>query len=74
MSKVRKKGKKKPTKGLLKRWNTHPLNVNMILSSMDPSDVYVLGASVNAFEVSIVTDLIHALPGNSSATQSNTQR
>jgi hypothetical protein len=38
-------------KGLLKTWNRLPLKVDMILASMDPSHVYVLGAFVNAIKI-----------------------
>jgi hypothetical protein len=38
---------------LLKRWNTLPLKVDMILTSMDPSDVYILGAFINAIKIRI---------------------
>jgi hypothetical protein len=30
-----------------------PLKVDMILTSMDPNDVYVLGASINAIKISV---------------------
>jgi hypothetical protein len=39
------------TKGLLKRWNMLPLEVDMILTSMDPKDIYVLGAFINAIKI-----------------------
>jgi hypothetical protein len=45
------KERKNLTKGLLKRWHTFPLKVNMILSSMDPSDVNILGAFINAAKI-----------------------
>jgi hypothetical protein len=60
------KKRKKPTKGLLKRWDTLLLNGDMILASTDPSEVYVLGAFLIGIKVIIVTDLINALPVNSS--------
>jgi hypothetical protein len=44
------KGRKNLTKGLLKRWNMLLLKVNMILTSTDPSDVYVLEAFINAIK------------------------
>jgi hypothetical protein len=37
--------------GLLKRWNTLPLRLDMILSSIDPSDACVLGTSINAMKI-----------------------
>jgi hypothetical protein len=45
------KEKKNLTKGLLNRWNTLPLKVDMILTSTYPSDVYVLGAFINAIKI-----------------------
>jgi hypothetical protein len=45
------KERKNRTKGLLKRWNTLPLKVEMILTSMDSSDVYVLRAFINAVKI-----------------------
>jgi hypothetical protein len=39
------------TKGMLKRWNTLPLKVDMILTSMDRSDVYILGAFINEIKI-----------------------
>jgi hypothetical protein len=45
------KERKNLTKGLLKRWNTLPLKVDMILTRMDPSDVYELGAFVNTIKI-----------------------
>jgi hypothetical protein len=38
-------------KGLLKGWNMLPLEVDMILTSMDPSDAYVFGAFINAIKI-----------------------
>lgn len=45
------KERKNITRGLLKRWNILPLKVDMILTSMDPSDVCILGASINASKI-----------------------
>jgi hypothetical protein len=45
------KGMKNLTKGLLESWNTLPLKVDMILSSKDPSDVYIIGAFIIAIKI-----------------------
>jgi hypothetical protein len=37
--------------GLLKIWNTLPMKVDMILIDMDPSDVNILGAFINAAKI-----------------------
>jgi hypothetical protein len=50
MSKVYKR-KEEPYQRMLERWNTLPLEVDMILTSMDPSDVYVLRAFINAIKI-----------------------
>jgi hypothetical protein len=39
------------TKGLLKGCNRLPLKVDMILTSMDPSDVYILRLFTNAIKI-----------------------
>jgi hypothetical protein len=38
-------------RGLLKRWNMLPLRVDMILTSMNPRDIYVLRAFINAMKI-----------------------
>jgi hypothetical protein len=53
LSEVHKKKGKNLTKGFLKRCNTLLLKVNMILTSMDPSDVHVLGAFTSAIKLRI---------------------
>jgi hypothetical protein len=45
--------RKNLTKGLLERWNTLPLKINVILIDMDPSDVNILGAFINAAKIRI---------------------
>jgi hypothetical protein len=52
MPKVHKR-KEDLTKGLLERWNTLPLKMDMILIDMDPSDVNILGAFINAAKLRI---------------------
>jgi hypothetical protein len=47
------KERKNLTNGLLKRWNMLPLKVYMILTGMDPSDVCILGAFINAIKISM---------------------
>jgi hypothetical protein len=45
------KERKNLTKGFLKRWKMPPLQVDMILTNMDPSDIYVLGAFIMAIKI-----------------------
>jgi hypothetical protein len=45
------KRKEESYQRLLKRWNTLPRRVDMILPSMDPNDAYVLGAFINAVKI-----------------------
>jgi hypothetical protein len=45
--------RKNLTKGLLERWNTLPLKMDMILIDMDPSDVNILRAFINAAKIRI---------------------
>jgi hypothetical protein len=45
------KERKNLTTRLLTRWNTLPLKADMILISMDPKDVYVLGAFIKAIKI-----------------------
>jgi hypothetical protein len=40
-------------KGLLKGWSMLPLKVDMILTSMNPGDAYVLGAIIIAIKIMI---------------------
>jgi hypothetical protein len=45
--------RKNLTKGLLERWNTLPLKMDMILTDMDPSDINILAAFSNAAKIRI---------------------
>jgi hypothetical protein len=45
--------RKNLTKGVLERWNALPLKMDMILIDMDPSDVNILGAFINAAKIRI---------------------
>jgi hypothetical protein len=47
------KERKNFTKGVLKRCNTLPLKVDMIPTSMDPSEFHVLGTFINAIKTSM---------------------
>jgi hypothetical protein len=45
--------RKNLTKGLLERWNALPQKMDVILIDMDPSDVNILGAFINAAKIRI---------------------